>query len=923
MVFVPVSPGTRIGNYEILAPLGAGGMGEVYRARDERIGRDVAIKILPPSFAESEDRLTRFESEARAAGALNHPNLVTIFELGRHEGGPFIAMELLEGHSLRGLLDEKAAGAAKDDATRVSPIPQRKAIEYAVQIATGLAAAHDRGVVHRDLKPENIFVTTDGRVKILDFGLAKQTGIEGGDHQDAATQKRDTAPGTVMGTVGYMSPEQVRGQAVDHRTDIFSFGAVLYEMLTGRRAFRGDSQVETMNAILKEDPPELASARGSTTSGVSPALDQIVRHCLEKNRNERFHAMHDVAFALGHLSSMSGQAQALDLAPERPRASRRFVAVVALVSLLAGIAIGWIAKRGAGGGSADTTHIPAQVLRPFTFSGHDLHPAASPDGRMVAFASSRDGRARIWLRQIEGGGELALTEGTDGTPSFSPDGATVLFVRQGGSGKSDVFRVPALGGAPRRIIEDGVDAAWSPDGSRIAVLRQVQRKDGYDTKVLLVNPDGSGLTDLATLRNMAGQHPRWSPDGKRIAVSDTSPGYRNRRPSLVGLDGKVTEPKLLQNAGLHSNVAWIDNDRVVMAEVTSTTYAPSGMGSRVFLKNLVTGESLNLFYTQEPVFRLDVTNDGRVIVDQIVVRQNLHELPLPGAAGGTGRWLTRGASQDRQPAYSRDGKLVVFSTTMSGNLDIWSVSTEDGALRRLTEDPADDFDPAMSPDGKYLLWSSRRSGNYEIWIANADGTGARKLTSDGVDAENPTMTPDGQWVVYNSYNSTRAGVWKIHPDGKGDTRISSEGTAQLPEVSPDGKWVAYSTSMVGTRFLSVVSIDGGEVQRVSELVYPPAAGMQGNFSPGRARWSADGKSLAFLDCIQSGACGLRMQKFEPGGDTRATRRDLTPFDLFAPPESFSLSPDGKTMVLSANDQAERIVITDPIPLLARTQTNDK
>ncbi|MGK2858333.1 MAG: protein kinase domain-containing protein [Thermoanaerobaculia bacterium] len=911
-----VSAGTRIGNYEILAPLGAGGMGEVYRARDERIGRDVAIKILPPSFAENEDRLTRFESEARAAGALNHPNLVTIHELGRHEGAPFIAMELLDGSSLRGLLDDHGTGAAKDEASRVSPIPQRKAIEYAVQIATGLAAAHDRGVVHRDLKPENIFVTADGRVKILDFGLAKQTGADAGDQQDAATAKRDTAPGTVMGTVGYMSPEQVRGQTVDHRTDIFSFGAVLYEMLTGRRAFRGDSQVETMNAILKEDPPELAQSRGSTVSGVSPALEQIVRHCLEKNRNERFHSIHDVAFALGHLSSMSGQSEAMSLASSPPRFPARMVALVALAALLGGFAIGWVANRPSSGDAATRGQIPPQILRPFSFSGHDNSPAASPDGRTVVFSSSRDGRQRIWLRQVSGGGELALTEGPDGFPSFSPDGTTILFVRAAESGRSDVFRVPALGGQARKILEDCVDAAWSPDGTRIAALRHSQRADGYDTKVLLVNPDGSGLVELATILNVAAQHPRWSPDGKRIAVSDQSPGYRNRRPSIVGLDGKVSEPSLLENAGLHSNVVWLDDERIVMAEVTSTTYAPSGMGSRVFLKNLATGESMVLFYTDSPAFRIDVTPEGRVVTDQMVVRQNLREAPLPGLAG-TEHWLTRGSSQDRQPAYARDGKSVVFSTTMSGNLDIWSVSTEDGALRRLTEDPADDFDPALSPDGKHLVWSSRRSGNYEIWIANADGTEARQLTRDGIDAENPTMTPDGEWVVYNSYNPARVGIWKIRPDGKDDTRLVSEGTAQLPEVSPDGKWVAYSTSMVGTRSLSVVGIDGGEVHRVTELRYIPAAGMAGNFSPGRARWSADGNALAYLDCIQSGACGLRMQQFEFGKDTRSTKRDLTPFDLFAPPESFSMSPDGAKMVLSESDQMERLVITDPIALLAR------
>src|SRR6266705_2863832 len=286
--------GTKLGPYEILALLGAGGMGEVYRARDSRLRREVAVKILPPSFAQDGDRLRRFEQEARVVGALNHPNILAIYDTGTHNGFPYLVSELLEGQSLRQHMEG-------------SSLPQRKAIDYGLQIAKGLAAAHEKGIVHRDIKPDNVFITDDGRVKILDFGLAKLTAIDGAQSQtEVPTRKVNTDPGTVMGTMGYMSPEQLKGQPADHRSDIFSFGAILYEMLSGKRAFRGDSMAETMSAILREDPPDLSESNKT----VSPALERVVRHCLEKNPDERFHSARDLAFAIESLSgtaTSSGQ----------------------------------------------------------------------------------------------------------------------------------------------------------------------------------------------------------------------------------------------------------------------------------------------------------------------------------------------------------------------------------------------------------------------------------------------------------------------------------------------------------------------------------------------------------------------------------------------------------------------------------------
>src|SRR3989442_2316338 len=282
-----INAGKTIAQYAIVSKIGEGGMGEVWRARDTKLGRDVAIKVLPAAFSENSERLRRFEQEAQAAGALNHPNILVIFHIDTHDGAPYIVSELLEGETLR----ERMAGAA---------LPQRKALDYALQIARGLAAAHEKGIVHRDIKPDNVFVTNDGRAKILDFGLAKLTGASDGiqPQSEVPTRRVDTDPGTVVGTMGYMSPEQLKGQPADHRSDIFSFGAILYEMLSGKRAFRGDSMAETMSAILREDPPDLSE----TNKTISPALERVVRHCLAKNPAERFHSARDLPLAIENLS---------------------------------------------------------------------------------------------------------------------------------------------------------------------------------------------------------------------------------------------------------------------------------------------------------------------------------------------------------------------------------------------------------------------------------------------------------------------------------------------------------------------------------------------------------------------------------------------------------------------------------------------
>src|ERR1039457_3923843 len=450
---MPLTSGTKLGPYEIQSPIGAGGMGEVYRARDARLNRDVAIKILPASFSADPERLQRFAQESRAAAALNHPNILSIFDIGEDHGAPYVVSELLEGETLR-------------DRLRNGPLSSRKATDYAQQIAKGLAAAREKGIVHRDLKPENLFITNDGRVKILDFGLAKLTRPEADLSGDAPTQQVGTEAGTVMGTVGYMSPEQVRGKSSDSRSDIFSFGAVLYEMVSGKRAFHGESSVETMSAILKEEPPDLAE----TNRNVSPALERIVRHCLEKNPAERFQSARDVAFNLEALTDISSSSRGgIRAIPEEPAARRWLLPLLGGLSLLASwIGIYRFAHRSA---AANPT------FHEITFRNGTIWDARfAPDGETIIYGAAWEGRPQeIFSTRFDSSDSrtiglppaqvLAISSKGEMAVSFHP-GNFSPFTQSG-----TLARVPLAGGAPREVLENILWADWTPDGQSLAVIR--------------------------------------------------------------------------------------------------------------------------------------------------------------------------------------------------------------------------------------------------------------------------------------------------------------------------------------------------------------------------------------------------------------------------------------------------------------------
>src|SRR5580693_2416460 len=416
-----LAPGTKLGPYEIVSPLGAGGMGEVYRARDTRLKREVAIKVLPQATSLDPDRLRRFEQEALATAALNHPNILAVFDIGTNEGSPYVVSELLEGETLR----ERLRGGA---------IVVRKTLDYGLQIAHGLAAAHEKGIIHRDLKPENLFLTKDGRVKILDFGLAKLTQPESGAQTSLPTVTQATEAGVVMGTAGYMSPEQVRGMAVDPRSDIFSFGAILYEMLSGKRAFHGETAADTMSAILREDPPEL----NETNRNVSPALERMVQHCLEKNPEQRFHSASDIAFDLEHLTGVSGTAaRAAVTGPAGGRSRGKLLAAIAGGVGLAAVMLGlgwWLGSRGHGAVSMAeyqqiTFRTGAIVNARFTPDGSIVYSAAWDGGTFELYMSRMDdpGSRELGIKDAEllaisKGGELAIRVNSERLGGYARSG---------------------------------------------------------------------------------------------------------------------------------------------------------------------------------------------------------------------------------------------------------------------------------------------------------------------------------------------------------------------------------------------------------------------------------------------------------------------------------------------------------------------
>jgi serine/threonine protein kinase/Tol biopolymer transport system component len=819
-------PGQSIGAYKILALLGRGGMGVVYRARDERLRRDVAIKVLPASFAHDADRLRRFEQEAHATSALNHPNILTIYDIGAHDGAPFIVAELLEGEELRAQLESGA-------------LPARKALEYAQQITQGLAAAHEKGIVHRDLKPENLFVTKDGRVKILDFGLAKlhppQPGVV---DTGAPTQKRLTHPGVVMGTVGYMSPEQVRGQEADHRADIFSFGIILYEMLSGKRAFNGASVADVMSAILKEEPPEL----GETNAKISPALEKIMRRCLEKKPERRFQTASDLTFALEALTTHSNSRQetpAVETVSATPHLGARekwWMGATAVAILLAvGFAWAYLTRQPA----ADAPEMKFSILPPEKSS--IIQIALSPDGRHLAFTAATGGKVQLWVR-ARNASEARPLAGTQGAyfPFWSPDSRFIAFFANGQLNKINVTGGPVQ---PLRQVVGLINGgAWSRNG----VILFGQTPVG----LLRISETSGEVTQVTTLdktrQEINHRYPTFLPDGRHFLYSITSGQKETRGVYLGSLDDRTVKRRLLDQVTPVKYMAAVPGDTAGGAgwlvfvrdgALLAWPFDTSRLeftGEPFTLSNQVGSDLLNANY-----FTFSVSDNGVLVFDPSLERhrrryclvdrrgQQINSLYVD--AGPTGPWLSPDDKQFIADRYD----------PRTGSSDLWLCDVSGGAGERFTIDPASDFSPAWEPNGNRIVWASNRDTVTNLYQKAASGAGdeTRLLKSEYPNI--PTdWSQDGQFIIYRQIDpKTIEDVWFLPQPGSGKPPfpvVQTEHYETSGTLSPDGKWLAYASDESGLLEVYVQSYPGPGGKR------PVSNG--GAHYP---RWRRDGRELFY------------------------------------------------------------------------------
>ncbi|HET6463407.1 MAG TPA: protein kinase [Candidatus Krumholzibacteria bacterium] len=860
--------GKTISHYQILEKLGEGGMGEVYKARDITLDRTVALKFLKAHVDDDQTARKRFINEAKTASALDHRNVATIYEIGQVDGGrTFIAMAFYGGTSL-------------SDEIQRAPLDLTRALDLAIQVGEGLAEAHRHDIVHRDVKPANVIVTERDEAKILDFGLAKLAG-----------QTRVTRTGTTMGTIGYMSPEQAQGAEVDRRTDIWALGALLYESLVGKAPFRGTHEQAIIYSILNEEPEPLTAQR----AGLPLDIDRVIGKALAKDRAQRYQSMDDMLVDLRALRAGVKSSKSMR-AHKRPSHTKTVAVCAAL--FLAGIAAGFGLSKLM---SARESPGAAPRVSVFVNSGSDRYPVAAPDGKSVAFASSRTGVSRIWVKQIASGDEVVLTEGNDTNPRYSPDGLQLLFVRTI-AGRTSLWRVSNAGGPVRRVIDDAVEGAWSPDGQRIAFTRYV-RDSG---EIWIAQADGSRLRRMHSEADRRVWGISWSPDGKRLlACADLPFAPVPLRFLLVSTDDGSTqsvdpELGLTQN----SNPVWLDKDRIAYATVEALYTTYSGQASHVLERSLRNGKVRELTSVPAGCNDLAVLASGRLLLGLEQRSQGLEMIDNPGTASEKTRVLTRGGSTDRQPVFSPDGTHIVFSSNRTGNLDIWVVDVESGTLSRLTDDPGDDWDPAFLPDGRHILWTSNRTGKFEVWTAAIDGSGASQLSHTGRDAQNPRLTADGHWILFVNNVPPEDGVWRMRPDGSEPTLLAR--AENMPVPGPDANlFVAATQAWKKDRVLQMFHVDDG-----LPLSWRIPLVQRFDLLPGRPQWIG-GDHVAYLDSDALGRVGVTVR--EVSKSTVGAPRALAGFDPLQPTETFDVTSDGTRAVLSVRTSLQTIVAIDNVP----------
>ncbi|MBK6751037.1 MAG: protein kinase [Acidobacteria bacterium] len=810
--------GTKIGRYEIRSQIGAGGMGVVYSALDTELSRHVALKVLMADIVDDKERVARFEQEAKATSALNHPNILTVFDFGAHDGAPYLVSELLEGEELGDRLSER-------------PMSQRSVIAFARQIVSGLTAAHEKGIVHRDLKPANIFITKDERVKILDFGLAKLREQSQDQSFDEATHQAITTPGVVMGTVGYMSPEQVRGQTTDHRSDIFSFGLILHEMITGRRAFQRDSMAETMAAILKEEPAELTVSNPS----INPGLERIVHRCLEKNPERRFQSTSDLGFAIEALT-VSSTASGTNLTQAaraimdegrapllRGRASWIAAAVLGLAFLAAlPFAVMYFLRP-----PADRSVTFFSIQQPASAVGPGSRAPGitlSPDGKKLVFSTSDINRKRqLWMRSFESFVTEPIAGTEDGSsPVFSPDGRYIAFYADNKLKKYDIGSGVVQTLCPAESGNSG--ASWSTNG--VIVFG-----DGDGKGLMRVNASGGSPKPATELDTAAGEMshsgPNFLPDGDHyLYLVSGGEGQGIYYGSL-----SKPERKLLFADGL-SRPYFANPGYILYAPDRTTMLARAFDAGRLEMKGDPFPVARNLEVSGRGNARLAVSANGVLAYVEGVESETVQlgwfgrDGKSMGPAGPAGQWLNFSVSPDeRFVAVTRD--------ETSRNRSLWLIELQSGTATNYKSD-GDNSYPVWSHDGAQFAFSSNRDGVSDPYLKPADRVMPETRLLDVTSSAFPSSwSPDGKFVLV----TMKRDIWTIPIEGDRAAQplIQTKGSDRLARVSPDGKWVAYQSDVAG--------VDEIYVTQFPQSTRSWRISSGGGVNP---QWKSDGKELYFI-----------------------------------------------------------------------------
>ncbi|MEJ2006740.1 MAG: protein kinase [Acidobacteriota bacterium] len=1003
--------GTVISHYRVLEKLGGGGMGVVYKAEDTALGRFVALKFLPVATAPppgeavagtappplSAIALERFQREARAAASLNHPNICTIYEVGEHKGHPFIAMELLEGATLKDLLAIAAklrpAGDAKAGATageRRLPLTINELLDLAIEISDGLDAAHEKGIIHRDIKPANVFITNRGQAKILDFGLAKLTGrgmatspvsddmppqqasvsempttapkeaeetrdgirlpmadevyatpaVGGiaapGTPTSSVDREHLTIPGAAMGTVAYMSPEQARSEALDARTDLFSFGALLYEMATGRQAFSGESTAVIFHKILAEDPAPVTRL----DPDLPPELGRIVAKCLEKERDLRYQHASDIRADLkrlrrdvgfGHLVSVApglnpagidpkvGATSGVHGSPVQTRARhagpdkqstaepgkwlRRGLAVL-LALLVTG---GYVAYRLTHpSGQTEAPSPPANMqITQLTTSGTTRLAAISPEGRYLAYVEDGAGGQGIWLRQVATGSSVQIVPPAPVRYfglTLSPDGNYIDYVSgpQNGTRPPALYQVPALGGQTNKLLE-GVDSAvtFSPDGRQVAFFRWVFEKG--ENQLVIADADGSNerILDSRKLPQVFGPRggagPAWSPGGKVIAVSDGSMAPTDKlRP--IAVDASTGQRQVIGTG------RWRD--------IYQLAWAPNGKNLLVIASDFPTptlGQIWQIPFPRGKVSRITNDLNNYVSVSVTADGSTLATVKTLSASNiwiaAKGKWdhlrqVTHGLSADDglNGLSWTDGGRIVYSSTANGNVSLWQVDPRDGETRMLVRTILPDAYPSACGRSGSIAFAAvfGKSNSPNIWRVDPDGSHLKQLTN-GFDLL-PSCSPDGKWVVYHSLSNGRRQLWKVSIDGGKPVQLTNAAEASGASVSPDGKWIAclYRKSPRKPWEIAILPFEGGKP--VKTFRFPP------NREPSAPlTWTPDAQAVAYL-VETHGVSNIVAQPIGGGAPRQLTHYDTD--RIFA----FSWCRDGQLALARGTRSSDVVLI---------------